>query len=50
MPDSITHRGPDDEEVFISDIKGGFGNRRLAIIDLSPKASNNDFDSGLDQL
>src|SRR3989344_2522971 len=38
MTDSIIHRGPDDGGVYISpDNKVGLGNRRLAIIDLSPK-------------
>jgi asparagine synthase (glutamine-hydrolysing) len=36
MTDSIAHRGPDDEGVFISrDKQVGLGSRRLAIIDLS---------------
>lgn len=36
MTDSIAHRGPDDEGIFISKNKRvGLGNRRLAIIDLS---------------
>ena len=38
MADKIAHRGPDDEGLFISsDRKVGLANRRLAIIDLSPK-------------
>ncbi|KKQ52599.1 MAG: Asparagine synthetase [Candidatus Woesebacteria bacterium GW2011_GWA1_39_21b] len=38
MVDKIAHRGPDDEGLFISrDRKLGFVNRRLAIIDISPK-------------
>jgi asparagine synthase (glutamine-hydrolysing) len=35
MTDAIAHRGPDDQGVFI-DGPVGLGNRRLAIIDLSP--------------
>jgi len=35
MCDAITHRGPDDEGVYISgDGRVGFGHRRLSIIDL----------------
>ncbi len=38
MTSKIAHRGPDDAGVFISkDKRVGLGNRRLAIIDLSPK-------------
>jgi len=38
MAKKIAHRGPDDEGIFISrDKKVGLVNRRLAIIDLSPK-------------
>ncbi|MFA6012451.1 MAG: asparagine synthase (glutamine-hydrolyzing) [Desulfobacteraceae bacterium] len=38
MTAAIIHRGPDDGGVYISpDQKVGLGNRRLAIIDLSPK-------------
>lgn len=39
MADSLRHRGPDDEGVWI---KGsvGLGHRRLAIIDLSPSGRN----------
>ena len=38
MAEKIAHRGPDDEGLFISnDRKVGLANRRLAIIDLSPK-------------
>lgn len=35
MTDSISHRGPDDEGQFVDGVVG-LGNRRLAIIDLSP--------------
>src|ERR1044071_393774 len=36
MSDVMTHRGPDDAgEVVFDDARGGFGFRRLAIIDLS---------------
>lgn len=38
MAQKIAHRGPDDEGIYISsDRKVGLVNRRLAIIDLSPK-------------
>lgn len=41
MCNAMIHRGPDDEGIYINDIKGeglgvGLGHRRLAIIDLSP--------------
>jgi asparagine synthase (glutamine-hydrolysing) len=36
MTKAIAHRGPDDEGVYIKN-NIGLGNRRLAIIDLSPK-------------
>lgn len=37
MTESIKHRGPDDDGVYISpDKKVGLGHRRLSIIDLSP--------------
>jgi len=37
MRDSLTHRGPDDAGLYVSpDRKVALGNRRLAIIDLSP--------------
>ena len=37
MSESIKHRGPDDDGVYISpDRKVGLGHRRLSIIDLSP--------------
>src|SRR5262245_64520831 len=40
MRDRLEHRGPDDRGVFVSDDKrAGLGFRRLAIIDLSPLAS-----------
>ena len=39
MLKSLVHRGPDDEGIWISrDRKIALGHRRLAIIDLSPKA------------
>jgi asparagine synthase (glutamine-hydrolysing) len=37
MRDEMTHRGPDDAgELVFDDARGGFGFRRLSIIDLSP--------------
>ena len=37
MRDEMTHRGPDDAgELLFDDGRGGFGFRRLSIIDLSP--------------
>jgi asparagine synthase (glutamine-hydrolysing) len=37
MRDEMTHRGPDDSgELVFDDRRGGFGFRRLSIIDLSP--------------
>lgn len=37
MRDTMAHRGPDDAGVFVSaDARVGLGNRRLAIVDLSP--------------
>jgi len=40
MRDSLSHRGPDDSGLYISDDKKlGFGFRRLAIIDLSKKGN-----------
>ena len=37
MRDEMTHRGPDDAgELVFDDHRGGFGFRRLSIIDLSP--------------
>jgi asparagine synthase (glutamine-hydrolysing) len=38
MTDSLAHRGPDDGGVFVDESAAiGLGNRRLAILDLSPK-------------
>ena len=34
MTDTLSHRGPDDDGIFIND-KAAFGHRRLSIIDLS---------------
>ena len=40
MRDRLEHRGPDDDGVYVSDDRrAGLGFRRLAIIDLSPLAS-----------
>src|ERR1051326_1376741 len=37
MRDEMTHRGPDDNgELLFDGARGGFGFRRLSIIDLSP--------------
>src|SRR6478736_1388862 len=37
MRDEMTHRGPDDAGALVfDDARGGFGFRRLSIIDLSP--------------
>src|SRR5437868_1626767 len=37
MRDTMTHRGPDDAgDLIFDDARGGFGFRRLSIIDLSP--------------
>ncbi|HEY0431723.1 MAG TPA: asparagine synthase (glutamine-hydrolyzing), partial [Pyrinomonadaceae bacterium] len=37
MRDTMTHRGPDDEgSLLFDEARGGFGFRRLSIIDLSP--------------
>lgn len=37
MRDTMTHRGPDDAGVYVSENRRvGLGNRRLAIVDLSP--------------
>ncbi|HWN98308.1 MAG TPA: asparagine synthase (glutamine-hydrolyzing) [Blastocatellia bacterium] len=41
MRETMTHRGPDDAGVYISeDHRVGLGNRRLAIVDLSPAGHN----------
>lgn len=41
MRDTMTHRGPDDAGVYVSeDRRVGLGNRRLAIVDLSPAGHN----------
>jgi asparagine synthase (glutamine-hydrolysing) len=41
MRDTMTHRGPDDAGVYINnDRRIGLGNRRLAIVDLSPAGRN----------
>lgn len=41
MRDTMTHRGPDDAGVYVSeDRRVGLGNRRLAIVDLSPAGRN----------
>jgi len=38
MTNALAHRGPDDEGVWVDSAAGvGLGNRRLAIIDLSPQ-------------
>lgn len=38
MTDTLVHRGPDDGGVFVDESAAiGLGNRRLAILDLSPK-------------
>ena len=40
MTDPLAHRGPDGEDVYVSpDCRAGLGHSRLAIIDLSPAAS-----------
>ncbi|MBT7951279.1 MAG: asparagine synthetase B, partial [Gammaproteobacteria bacterium] len=37
MADTLSHRGPDDGDIWLDSEAGlGFGFRRLAIIDLSP--------------
>ena len=41
MRDTMTHRGPDDAGSYVSDDRRvGLGNRRLAIVDLSPAGRN----------
>ncbi|HXU09187.1 MAG TPA: asparagine synthetase B, partial [Blastocatellia bacterium] len=41
MRDTMIHRGPDDAGVYVSeDRRVGLGNRRLAIVDLSPAGRN----------
>src|SRR6185369_5095251 len=41
MRDTMSHRGPDDAGVYITeDRRIGLGNRRLAIVDLSPAGHN----------
>ena len=41
MRDTMTHRGPDDAGSYVSDDhRVGLGNRRLAIVDLSPAGRN----------
>jgi len=41
MRDTMTHRGPDDAGTYVTeDRRVGLGNRRLAIVDLSPAGHN----------
>jgi len=41
MRDTMTHRGPDDAGVYVTeDRRVGLGNRRLAIVDLTPAGRN----------
>ena len=41
MRDTMTHRGPDDAGVYVTeDRRVGLGNRRLSIVDLSPAGRN----------
>ena len=41
MRDTMTHRGPDDAGAYVTaDSRVGLGNRRLAIVDLSPAGRN----------
>ncbi|HKP88300.1 MAG TPA: asparagine synthase (glutamine-hydrolyzing) [Blastocatellia bacterium] len=41
MRDTMTHRGPDDAGIYVTeDRRVGLGNRRLAIVDLSTAARN----------
>lgn len=41
MRDTMSHRGPDDAGVYVTeDRRVGLGNRRLAIVDLSPAGHN----------
>src|SRR3989442_4958161 len=38
MTESLTHRGPDDDDVWVDAEAGvGLGHRRLSIVDLSPE-------------
>ena len=47
MRDEMTHRGPDDAgELIFDDRRGGFGFRRLSIIDLSPAEPGGVFQAG----
>ncbi len=43
MADTIVHRGPDDAGTWTDPVVGiGFGHRRLAIVDLTPRGSSAD--------